>query len=519
MMVWEDILSTAAVGTERQEVVLAPGDGELGRALHRLDPSDREGALLAAVALAALYRRAGFQPALDRQPLPEACAADEVPCCSDEAGQHLALMLEGGFKEVLPEWLVALRKAGRRVPADHLPALLDRGRAEQSLRPLIINVTGNRGCWLATQNDEWRWASGGAAGDTWETGNRHERLFLLRALRETDPERARELLSSTWKSEVARDRLSFLEILLTGLNPSDEPFLSETLQDRSAEVRRMGGEILLRLSSSHLRETVSDKVGSLFSYHKPLLGKARIEVSLPGDPEKWQKENQVQLEVPATGAVSKHLGRKGWWLLHAVGWVPPMSWCRLWSRKPVEVLEAARNSEWKAAIIAGLITAAGRYGDAEWVEAILSDRQLREENLREANANLSELGSHLPAARLEALILDELAREKKGLHVDHPALWLLLEHRQEWSGELSRAVVAGIKERIGGGRKNELMEWQLKAALKQFALYVLPALADELSADWPADADGWWQDAVDEFQSVLRFRRDMLRAILKEGNN
>jgi hypothetical protein len=40
-----------------------------------------------------------------------------------------------------------------------------------------------------------------------------------------------------------------------------------------------------------------------------------------------------------------------------------------------------------------------------------------------------------------------------------------------------------------------------------------------LSADWPADADGWWQDAVDEFQSVLRFRRDMLRAILKEGNN
>jgi hypothetical protein len=185
------------------------------------------------------------------------------------------------------------------------------------------------------------------------------------------------------------------------------------------------------------------------------------------------------------------------------------------------VLEAAHNSEWKAAIIAGLITAAGRYGDAEWAGAILSDRQLREENLREANANLSELGSHLPAVRLEALILNELAREKKekGLHVDHPALWLLLEHRQGWSDELSRAVVAGIKERIGGGRKNEMMEWQLKSALKQFALYVSPALADELSVGWPADADGWWQDAVDEFQSVLRFRRDMLRAMIKEGNN
>jgi hypothetical protein len=517
MTAWQNILSIAAVGTERQEVVLPPADDGLGRALCRLDLSDREGALLSAVALAALHRQAGFQPALDQQPLPEPCEADEASCCSAEAGQHLVLMLKGEFKEVLPEWLAALREARRRVPAEYLPALLDKGRAEQGLRPLVINVTGNRGRWLAAQNDEWRWAAARDADDVWETGSRDERLFLLRTLREADPDRARELLASTWKSEAARDRVSFLETLLTGLGTSDESFLSQTLQDRSAEVRRMGGEILLRLPSSRLRQSASERVSSLLSYHKPRLGKARIEVGLPADPEKWQEENQVQLEVPAAGTAPKPLGKKGWWLLHAVGWIPPTTWCHLWGKRPDEVLEAVSNSEWKAAILGGIITAAARYGDGEWAAAILTHRQLRQEDMQEADANIAELAPSLPAARLEALILRELKREKKGLHADHPAFRLLLEHKSAWGDELSRAVAAAVRERIGSGVKNDLAEWQIKAALKQFALYVSPALTDELSAGWPADSEGW-QGAVDEFQSVLGFRRDMLRAIAKEGD-
>lgn len=517
MTAWQDILSIAAVGTERQEVTLPPAEDALGRALRRLDLSDKEGVLLCAVALAALQRQAGFQPALDQQPLPEACEADEAPCCSAEAGQHLALMLEGEFKEVLPEWLAALRAARRRVAAEYLPALLDKGRAERSLRPLIVNVAGRRGLWLAAQRDEWRWASGRDAADVWETGGRDERLFLLRTLRETNPERARELLASTWKGEAAKDRVSFLETMLTGLSDSDELFLSETLQDRSAEVRRTGGEMLLRLPSSRLRQLASEGVSSLLSYKRPLLGKARIEVAMPGEPEKWQEENQVRLEVPAAGPAPKSIGEKGWWLLHAAGWVPPSTWCRAWGRKPGEVLEAAGASEWKEAILAGLVTAAKRYADAEWAEAILTHAQYQQENTWEADARLAELAPHLPQARLESLILRELAREK-GLDAGQPALPLLLEHRKGWGDELSRAVTTAVKERIRGGFKNDLAEWQLKAALKQFALHVPPALCDELCAGWPADAEGW-RAAVDEFQSVLRFRRDMLRAIAKEGES
>ena len=516
MTVWQDILAIAVVGTERQEVRWPRETDELGLVLSRLDLSDREGALLGAAAVVSLYRLSGLQPLIDTRSLAEGCEKEEIDSCGTEASQHLALMLAGKFKEALPEWLTAVRLVRRRVPEEHLPALLDKGHAEQSLRPLIVQVMGSRGRWLAMQNGEWRWAGARDEGEVWETGSRDERLFLLRRLRAADPGRARELLSSAWKAEAARDRQTFLETFIVGLDERDEPFLTDALQDRSAEVRRMAGELLLRLPSSQLRQHVSERVSSLLLYKKPKLSKAKLEVAMPDDLENWLKENEIVLEAPPAGTTPKALGKKGWWLLHAIGWVHPATWCRLWNKKPDEVLAAAHHSEWEEALVAGFITAAGRFADVEWIEAILADQQVRQENIQGAAANISELAPHLPADRLEALILKELSREKKALHVEHPALWLLLEHRKQWSNELSRAVVAKIKDRIRSGRKNDAVEWQIKSALKQFALYVSPALCDELTAEWPVGAEGWWQSAVEEFQSYIRFRCDMLRAIISE---
>lgn len=519
MSAWDDILGVAAVGTERHDVALPRAGGELGRALGMLDASDREGALLGAVALAALHRQAGFRPAADPLPLPEPSEPDEAPRCGAAASQHLALILGGGFKEVLPEWLKALCGARLRVPEEYLPALFERGGAEKGLRPLIAEASGLRGRWLAAQNDGWRWAAAATGPDAWETAGRDERLFMLRALRETDPRKARELLASTWKGESARDRQLFLHALQAGLGGEDEPFLTEALEDRGAEVRRAAADMLLRLPSSSLARLVCERVPPLLGYKKPLLGKARIEVSPPAEPAKWQQENGLRLEVPAdAGAAGTHknLGERGLWLMHAVGWVRPSVWCGLWGRKPFEVLEAARNSEWGEALLRGFVRAAGRYADADWAEAILADQQFRQLLFQDANADGPELVSRMPAARLERILLDELAAGKKVLPLDIDALRLLLRHRTAWGDALSRAVAAGVKARIREGAASVMPHWQLGPALKQFALYVSPALADELSADWPADTEGVWQKPLEEFHSVLGFRRDMLRAVRQE---
>src|SRR6185503_6702613 len=155
MQLWDDILATAVVGTEQREFKLAVRDDDLGRLLVQIDNTDREGSLLSAASVVALYRSAGIAAPVDTHQLQEVCYQDEASRSSQASGQHLALMLDGEFKEVLPEWLAAMHKARKRVPEEHLPALLDHGRVELSLRRAIVDVTGERGEWLAVQNPDW----------------------------------------------------------------------------------------------------------------------------------------------------------------------------------------------------------------------------------------------------------------------------------------------------------------------------------------------------------------------------
>jgi hypothetical protein len=200
------------------------------------------------------------------------------------------------------------------------------------------------------------------------------------------------------------------------------------------------------------------------------------------------------------------------WLLRAVGCVPPATWRAAWGKSPAEVLAAASNSEWRDALLAGMAAASARHADAEWIEAFLSDREIRQAVLGVSNA---ELSSRLHAGRLEALVLKELSAARAGARLDDWAVRILSSHGGRWGEELSRAVVGSVKGSIIG-RANESFGWQLISALRQAALHAPPALADELLSDWPAYTEGVWPKSVEEFHSVLGFRRDMLRAIVQE---
>ena len=84
---WENVLKTALLSTERQPLAL-PGrsasqqDDKLAALLSGLDMADREGALLGTAASLMLYARAGQLPTTGSGPLPEPCPADDAPRCS-----------------------------------------------------------------------------------------------------------------------------------------------------------------------------------------------------------------------------------------------------------------------------------------------------------------------------------------------------------------------------------------------------------------------------------------------------
>jgi hypothetical protein len=174
MQVWQEVISTALVGTERQALTLRPGNKEVDRLLGQIDAADREQQVLAAAGILTLWRCAGqrFAAIGDGEPaLVPSCDRDDLPRCNSRSTQHLRLMLDRLHESVLPEWLSAAAHAGKRVPEEYLPQMLELGNYQPSLRLRILPVLGKRGRWLAQQNAEWSYAAGRDLETTWQTGD------------------------------------------------------------------------------------------------------------------------------------------------------------------------------------------------------------------------------------------------------------------------------------------------------------------------------------------------------------
>ena len=262
MSLWQEVLTTALVGTQRRSLSLNSPTGQLGDLLSHLNPSDPEGVLLSAAAAISLYQQAGQLPVKDNQPLPDLCPPDELPCCSICAGQHLRLMLLKERQKLLPEWLSAAAKAKKRASEYCLPGLLELGRNSRPLRFAILPVLGKRGRWLAAQNPDWDYVVSEDIEETWKTGSGAARQLLLQQLRTENPADARERVAAIWEQEKSDERLAFIETFHTSLSMDDEPFLEAALDDRRKEVRQKAAQLLAHLPQSRLCQRMSQQVRS-----------------------------------------------------------------------------------------------------------------------------------------------------------------------------------------------------------------------------------------------------------------
>ncbi|XHM62100.1 DUF5691 domain-containing protein [Streptomyces iranensis] len=277
---WDDLVAAALLGTERRTPPVVPRPGQ-----------DVPSALLDAAALSTVRRRAGLRPAPAR-PGPDRAPEDPRPALPAAARSRLALLLadrsapgRGGSRsapdlaELLPQWLALANHHSYRVPDALLPALLDAARARTDLRAEALTLGGPRALWLARLNPDWKFALRGTAGRAsaslpeppgaatapdeeqrlWGEGLFAERVSLLAAARHRDPAAGLALLSGTWSTERAEDRLMFLDSLRDDLSPSDEPFLEQSLSDRSRNVRATAAELLSALPDSALAARMAER--------------------------------------------------------------------------------------------------------------------------------------------------------------------------------------------------------------------------------------------------------------------
>jgi hypothetical protein len=502
MQVWQDTVSTALVGTERQPPVVTPTGQPIDALLQATDAADRERQLMSVAGLLTLWRRAGLRLAIDRASLPAPAEPDDQPRCTARAAQFLRQMLDRLYESVLPEWLGALAQTGRRAPEEYLPELLELGHMQPALRLLITPVIGRRGRWLAAQNPDWHYAVPGDDETVWQTGAHDERLFMLRRLRATDPARGRELVASTWKEETAQDRTSFVGALAAGLSMADEPFLEAALDDRSKDARRAAAELLSRLPESRLTQRMIERAGATLRAtfkRGRLIGSNLVEVTFPTEITKDMLRDGIEPKPPA---IVKRMGEKAWQLTQIVNAVPPSHWSETWGKTPREIMRAVEKSDWRSSLLEGWALAAQRYGDIEWAEALLEDWP-------SPDAVMEGLIEALPVERREAYALRLLQTDRDPFNTEHHTLAVLQACQQVWSIALGRAVLGALRKHV---TRQQAVDWRLHTLFSLLGSNLPVELLNEAGRDWPE----WAAPTVDKFMALLQFRHDMLTALREQ---
>ncbi|MEU9441882.1 DUF5691 domain-containing protein [Streptomyces sp. NPDC048304] len=528
---WDDLVTTALLGTDRRPVAYA-GAG-------RQAPL----ALLDAAAVATVRRRAGLRPARAAR-RPEPAPEDPRPALPAAAARRLATLLadrsgggSGGRRgsspdlvELLPQWLATANAHGYAAPPQALPALLDAARGRTDLRPAALAFAGPRALWLARLNPDWRFAlraspGGGAALPgpedpegvrlLWQEGLFAERVALLGALRSRTPALARELLASTWPTERAEDRLMFLDSLRTGLSAADEPFLEQALGDRSRNVRATAAELLSALPASALAARMAVRAQACVALDRTGPSPA-IAVEAPLECDSGMERDGVVATPPAGR------GERSWWLGQLVEAAPLSTWpVRLGGRTAREIVALPVADGWQDELHAAWCRAAVRQRDTEWSRALLGSPSAPEAGGPGA-VSLAER-----AKLLVALEPEERAAWVAGFIATHglsEAFQLLGVCAVPWSTPLGRAVVDALNIARDAGS----YPWSFSGVMGLAERCLDPAEAGRLEAllaipdereDAAPGAGGYWAEAFQRLVTTLRLRAEMAAELAPAGTD
>ncbi len=487
-----------------QSAMLGTGNGFATPAFDalKIPGSDPETVLLASAAGIGIAEISGRNPVHLEGDVP-VCPVETYRQVPERAGELLKRILAGEFEPVLPEFLELVAAQKLVVPPETLPSFL--GMDKKELYPLIIQVIGERGRWLATQNPAWSFALGREPLDAWEHGTRAERVIALEQIRTRDRGRAREWVQSTWEQDAPEDRAAFLAAFAVGLSMEDEPLLESCLDDKRKEVRETSRDLLMHLERSRLVQRMWKRAQLLLELKSKFLGGDKLEVILP-------EGLDVEAKRDGVGGLKlrKNLGEKARLLVQILSLVPPVFWSRVFGRTPEKLVAAALNCEWKEPVLVGWQFASQRTGDVEWAEAIapLWTRRPEEASFLDRESR-KEMLLHVRPEKVEKLVNAHVKPHIRELDDKCLLVPFLLDYNQPWTVKLARAVV-GSAQRLSGEH-----HYALPQALPEFAHRIPPELVEEFSRGWAAEPAGAWRGKIDAFLMTLRFRNEIRHSLME----
>ncbi|MDJ0464028.1 DUF5691 domain-containing protein [Streptomyces sp. H27-C3] len=336
-----------------------------------------------------------------------------------------------------------------------------------------------------------------------------ERVGLLASVRAREPGAALTLLTATWPTERAEDRLMFLDSLRTGLSDSDEPFLEQALSDRSRNVRSTAAELLSALPRSALASRMASRATTCVSLDRSdRTGDGeRITVEAPHECDADMQRDGISPKPPAGR------GERSWWLSQLVECTPLAAWTRrLGGRTAREIVALPVSDDWQEELQAAWCRAAVRQQDADWSRALLGTPSAPPTSGPGTSslAERSNLLATLPDGERADWVAEFIAA-----HGLSEAFQLLGVCTVPWAAPLGRSVV----DALDIAREAGSYPWSFSGVMglaerclhpgEASRLEILTTTPDE-QEDASPGAGGYWSEAFQRLVGTLRLRAAML---------
>ena len=506
-MIWEDLIKTALIGTDRTKL----SENTLQElATLGIDLKAHP----AKVVLEALSFHANMQKLVQataqwKTGFPAACELETNAICPPLSIQHLSMILNSNYHgEILNEFLRHLHTHQMILPAEQLPELLNRCKNDPSLWPLLQHVVGNRGYWLIQQNIDWQYLNVVMEEEIWETGTTAQRISFLKAYRFQYPKRAVELLKTSWEQDDFRTKLACLKCLAIKLSAADEIFLETCLQDRKKEIRQEAASLLVRIEDARLTQKIFSKIKSIVNIKKDSLKKEKLDIILPEFDDVFFKENGIAL-----GSSKYSGGRKSDLVGQLIALVPPSTWEKFLGQNPKEILEIFARSEWNTLLIEAIIHATVLHQNEAWMTSLLLYALQEKNKASWQDISFDQILKVLPD-NIFNKIATQAFKQQTLLPDESDILTKLLQNKvRPWEDNLSLLFIQSLKGWISRS-DNAWGGWHYKQVLAVAQYSINPGLFKSLTKDWPEQARNWhnWIEPVERFLAILSFRGKMALA-------
>ncbi len=373
MKAWEYVINTAMLGTHKP----IPGNAELPNEVAEIvamidavESSDKEAKFLQKAAAIYNYRQCGFT-LIEQKELPTTIAPDEAkPYCSEEAATILNDILNEDNTALLMLWLSCCNNGERLLLPDVLPAVLDAALKDKLLQPLVITCSGNRGLWLSKLNPVWNYFGAISDQETWETGKPDERVNVLKKLRHSNPEQAREWLQQTWAQETAASKVDLLKTLRVNIGANDFEWLEGLLYEKGQKVKDEALALLKLIPGSSIVNQYQDllKESVILKKEKALFGmmtKLSIQQKLPLNVD----ESIFKSGIEKLAGQKASFTDESFILHQLISAVPPSFWEKQFESAPAQVFEYFEKYANDKVPALGL--AVSRFKQKEWISYFL----------------------------------------------------------------------------------------------------------------------------------------------------